>query len=578
MQSLTEDLKTAKEELQAANEELRTLNRELQARNVALSTARDLATATVETVRVPLLVVDDELVTRYVNAAFASSFGMSAAAATGQSFCELLGLGAHVGGLEPHLVQLRSMGKPFDRVEARGEFPGRGQRVLLIGGSRIKDLSLILLTIEDITQRRDAEQALQKAEELRRQSEKMETLGRLAGGIAHDFNNLLTVIIGDTELLRDPQLSQQEILELTQEIGRTAEKAATLTEQLLAFSRRKVLQPKVLDLNALLHDFESMLRRLLGAQISIVMRCAAQPCLIQADPAELGRVVMNLCLNARDAMPAGGVLTLETHHVTLDEAKAAKVGVGAGAHVQLVVSDTGCGMDTETLRHAFEPFFTTKNSSRGAGLGLATVFGIVQRSGGTIACDSEVGKGSRFTILLPVATEAEDLARSLESEPCPAPKGSEVVLLVDDEDTVRSVTKRTLERAGYVVLEASNGQQGLAALQSHGSRIDLLLSDLLMPGMNGASLAERALLLRPDLKVLLVSGHAEDTLVKQTMALGLPFLAKPYTPAELARKVREVLDKKPLAICEQLRAPPALRTAGRASRARPNRHAERSSR
>ncbi|HWO14029.1 MAG TPA: response regulator [Polyangiaceae bacterium] len=427
-------------------------------------------------------------------------------------------------------------------MEIQRDLPLVGRRVLLIGGSRLEDLGLILLTIEDVTQQRDAERALQKSEEQRRQSEKMETVGRLAGGIAHDFNNLLTVIIGDAELLRDARGNDQEVAELTQEICRTAEKAATLTEQLLTFSRRKVLQPRMFDLNPLIGDFESMLRRLLGEQIKILVRLAAESCLVDADPAEIGRVVMNLCVNARDAMPAGGVLSIETGHVTLDPGKAAQESVRPGRYVRLVIADTGLGMDAETRQRAFEPFFSTKDVSQGGGLGLATVFGIVQRSGGAVACDSELGQGTRFTILLPVATKGEAVAQPGSGGLGQAPKGSEVVLLVDDEDAVRGLTKRILRLSGYVVLEASNGREGLSAIEAHSGPLDLLISDVLMPEMTGPELAERALLLRPDLKVLLVSGHAEDAFVKQTTAQGLPFLQKPYAPAELARKVREVLD------------------------------------
>ncbi len=542
LQSLTEELETAKEELEATNEELLTVNRELESRNAALTSARDLANATIETVRVPLLVMDGELITRYVNAAFAKAFQVSSVAAPGRRFLEFCGVGEVPVELQTQLDHLRVEGRPFERLEIELVLPSIGRRVLLIGGSRLEDLGLILLTIEDVTQQRDAEHALQRSEEQRRQSEKMETVGRLAGGIAHDFNNLLTVIIGDAALLRDAQANDPEVTALTQEICRTAEKAATLTEQLLTFSRRKVLQAKVFDLNPLIGDFESMLRRLLGEQIKIVVRTAADRCLVKADPAEIGRVVMNLCLNARDAMPAGGVLTIETDHITLDDLSTAHDVVAPGRHVRLVIGDTGLGMDDETRQQAFEPFFTTKDASQGAGLGLATVFGIVKRSGGAIACDSELGQGTRFTILLPVATELEELAPRGDGGLRQAPKGSEVVLLVEDEDAVRGVTKRILERCGYIVLVASNGREGLSALQAHSGAIDLLVSDVLMPEMNGAVLAERALLLRPNLSVLLVSGHAENVLVKQTSARGLPFLQKPYTPAELARKVREVLD------------------------------------
>jgi len=290
-------------------------------------------------------------------------------------------------------------------------------------------------------------------------------------------------------------------------------------------------------------DFEGMLHRLLGEPIRIVVRLAADACLVRADPAEIGRVVMNLCVNARDAMPAGGVLTIETGQVTLDEAEAAAQEIAAGRYVRLLVGDTGLGMDIDTREHAFEPFFSTKDASKGAGLGLATVFGIVKESGGTVACDSELGRGTRFTILLPAATGMDTPVAPLGTLLSAAPRGSlEVVLLVEDDNAVRSLTKKILERAGYVVLEARDGRDGLSVLQSHTGNVDMLLCDVLMPEMSGGALLQHALLLRPTLKVLFVSGHAEDVLVKEGIAKGVGFLQKPYAPGELARKVRAVLD------------------------------------
>ena len=546
LQSLSEELETAKEELQSTNEELITVNRELEARNVALASAGELAKSTVETVGVPLAVLDGELLVQHVNPAFVSAFHVSLAAAEGRRFYELSGGAWADAVLRVCLEGLRVEGEPFERCEMEREFPSIGTRTLLVSGCRLEPLGLLLLTVEDVTQHRDAERALRSSEERRRQSEKMETIGRLAGGIAHDFNNLLTVIIGNAGLVADTLGSGHEAMEHIAEISRAAEKAAALTDQLLSFSRRKVLQPKVFDLKPLIADFESMLRRLLGERIKIVVRSTPEASLVRADPAEIGRVVMNLCVNARDAMPAGGVLTIETGQVTLDEEKAAQQSVSPGSYVRLVIGDTGLGMDLETRLRVFEPFFTTKDASKGAGLGLATVFGILQQSGGAVSCDSELGRGTRFTMLLPaVAGEVEPPAVPGHDDLSAAPKGSsEAVLLVEDDDGVRGLTRKVLERSGYVVLEARDGREGLSVVTSHTGGIDMLLCDVLMPEMSGGVLVERALVLRPALKVLLVSGHIEDVLAKEGVTKGMAFLQKPYAPSELARKVKEVLDAK----------------------------------
>jgi CheY-like chemotaxis protein len=302
------------------------------------------------------------------------------------------------------------------------------------------------------------------------------------------------------------------------------------------------LQPRTFDLNAVIADFEKMLRRLLGERIKIVVRPNSDACLVRADPTEIGRVLLNLCLNARDAMPTGGVLTIETAHVSLDERHAAQRDVPRGKYVRLVVADNGLGMDDETRRHAFEPFFTTKDLHQGSGLGLATTFGIVQQSGGSISCESELGRGTQFEVLLPVAAGTEGTEYRNGERTVIAKGSSEVVLLVEDDDAVRGLTKRVLELAGYVVLAAEDGRKGLSVLETHTGRIDILISDVLMPEMSGGALMERAMTLRPGLRVLFVSGYPEDVLVKEGVTKGTPFLQKPYAPGALARKVRDVLD------------------------------------
>jgi two-component system CheB/CheR fusion protein len=543
LQSLTEELETAKEELQSTNEELLTVNRELESRNAALASALELTRSIVQSVAIPLVVIDNALLVRQMNPAFLKTFRLTDGVSEDQPFFGMCDGVWDVPSMRTRLDGLLAGGRSFDLFEVEREFPSLGLRTLVVGGVRLEHLGWMLLTIQDITGQREAEKALRSSEERRRQSEKMETVGRLAGGIAHDFNNLLTVIIGNAELLGEAEGLDQQAIEEVGEIRECAARAAALTDQLLAFSRRKVLQPKVFDLNPLIADFERMLRRLLGERIKIVVRPSTEHCWVRADSAEIGRVVLNLCLNARDAMPAGGVLTIETAHAALDERRAAEHGMPPGRYVRLVVADTGIGMDGETRRQVFEPFFTTKDVSKGAGLGLPSALGIVQQSGGVLVCESELGEGTRFEVLLPVAAEGEAAADRRHVGLKDVPRGaSAVVLLVEDEDGVRGLTKRVLERAGYVVLEAADGRAALSVVEAESRRIDILVSDVSMPGMSGGALVEGAVKLLPGLKVLLVSGHTEDVLAKEGIAKGTPFLAKPYAPAELVRKVRAVLD------------------------------------
>ena len=543
LQSLSEELETAKEELQSTNEELMTVNRELGVRNASLAEALKLARSVVQSVASPLIVVDGDLVVRQINPAFSQAFQLAAAAGEGQPLFEVSAGAWNDPALRAGVDHLLAGQQTFDLSEIQRELPSIGVRVLNVSGVRLEQLNSILLTIEDVTAQRAAEDAVKRSEEQRRQSEKMEAVGRLAGGIAHDFNNLLTVILGNAGLIGDALGRDHPVVEELNEIRQSAERAGALTDQLLSFGRRKVLTPRVFDLNPLVTDFERMLRRLLGERIRIEVRLEAEACLVRADPAEVGRVIMNLCLNARDAMPAGGALTIETSHVVLEEAEAARAGAAAGRYVRLIVSDTGLGMDAETQRHAFEPFFTTKDASAGAGLGLPTVLGILQQTGGAVSVESELGRGTRFTVLLPVALETDAAGERGIVGLTTASKGaSEVVLLVEDDDAVRGLSKKILERSGYVVMEAGDGRAGLSLIESRREPIDILVSDVLMPEMSGGELVERALRTRPGLKVLFVSGHAEDVLVREGVTRGVAFLAKPFTPAELVHKVREVLD------------------------------------
>ena len=391
--------------------------------------------------------------------------------------------------------------------------------------------------------RDEAQVALHNAQDALRRSETMEAVGRLAGGIAHDFNNLLTAVFGYAHLVADAIGSEHEAIDYVHEIESAGQRAAVLADQLLAFSRRKVMQPKVFNMNAVVADIESLLRRVMGEHIKIVVRGASDLWRVSADPGEIGRALMNLCLNARDAMPAGGMLIIQTANVTLVEAEARPRNLATGQYVELSVRDTGVGMDPEVMAHIFEPFFTTKETGKGTGLGLSTVLGIVEQSGGAIWCQSEPGRGSAFTALLPAVSAMPEPEEPPAAGLAEAPRGSaEVILLVEDEERVRKLASRILRGLGYVVLQAKDGREGLSVWKKNRGKIDLLLSDVVMPGLGGRELAEHALALNPDLKVLFMSGHTLDVVLKEGIKAGTPFLRKPFVPAELARKVREVLD------------------------------------
>ena len=416
---------------------------------------------------------------------------------------------------------------------------GRRLEVELISNAYlVNEQRLIQCNIRDITKRLQLEAQY-------RQALKMESVGRLASGIAHDFNNLLTVINGMSELML-AQVSHDDPMRADlEEIGRAGERAATLTRQLLAFSRQQILEPRVLSLNAVVAGTESLLRRLLGEDIDLVVVPAPDLGDVKADPGQIEQVITNLAVNARDAMPRGGQLTIETQNITIDEAYARQHGavIPLGPYVQLAVSDSGVGMDEATRLRIFEPFFTTKGPSQGTGLGLSTVYGIVKQSHGFIWAYSEVGRGTSFKVLLPQVTKAAGTVR-------PGPTvgstfGTETILLVEDDAGLRKLTTRILEPAGYTVLGATSGDEALRLLERHDAPVHLLLSDVVMPGMSGRHLAERLAQLRPEMTVLYMSGYTSDTIVRHgVLEAQVAFLNKPFTAAALLRKVREVLDSR----------------------------------
>ena len=400
------------------------------------------------------------------------------------------------------------------------------------------------LKVGQFIERKETEQALQQAQEQLQQAQKMEAIGRLAGGVAHDFNNLLTIISGSCHFLLTSLDRVDPLRKEVEEIKRAGSRAATLTSQLLAFSRRQVLTLKELNLNDVIRNTEGMLQRLIGEDINLV--AVLDPALgnVRVDPGQVEQILMNLVVNARDAMPSGGRLTIETANVELDETYAHQHAIARpGPYAMLAVSDSGLGMDKETQGHIFEPFFTTKDQGKGTGLGLAMVYGSVRQNGGSIFVYSESGRGTTFKIYLPQVQEQADAA----SVPAPAfvelPRGTETVLVVEDEPGVRAVILRTLREQGYIVLEARHGLEALHLGTQPLAKIHLLLTDVVMPQVSGREVAENLTRIHPEIRVLYMSGYTDDAVVRYgILAEGTDFLQKPFTPSMLAHKVREVLD------------------------------------
>ncbi|HEY4001964.1 MAG TPA: response regulator [Candidatus Xenobia bacterium] len=413
------------------------------------------------------------------------------------------------------------------RFETRWATRDGKWRILQWGATMAREEHLLYGTARDITERAEAEERERQLEAQLWHAQKLEAVGRLAGGISHDFNNLLTVITGYCALLvAEAGAHDRPMLE---EIGKAADKATSLTRQLLTFSRRQVSQPKTLDLNAVVTDLEKLLARLLGPDIELVARINPTPVRLKADPTHLEQIVVNLAVNARDAMPQGGRLEIRAERM--------------GDEVALVVTDTGTGMDQATLTHMFEPFFTTKPEGKGTGLGLSTVYGIVEQAGGHIEVDSTVGEGTRFRIVLPASDDPPDAVVEAREET--RERGAETILLVEDDEEVRRLATTVLQRNGYQVLGAAQGQEALALARHHAGPIHLLMADLVMPGMNGRELAQALRQDRPKLGVLLTSGYTEQVaLYREVTEAGVPFLQKPYSPTALLQKLRELLGKR----------------------------------
>ena len=407
---------------------------------------------------------------------------------------------------------------------------------------RTRELSETNLRLRsEVDERKRAQEALARAEQQLRQAQKLEAVGRLAGGVAHDFNNLLSVILCCASLL-DREDSALAPAQAAAEITRASERAAVLTRQLLAFSRQQMLAPRVLDLNVVVQGTGEMLERVIGEDVQLVIAPQAELWRTRIDASQIEQVLMNLVVNARDAMPAGGKLLIETRNLEIPaEADGSQTGIGPGCWILLRVSDTGVGMDETTALRAFEPFYTTKQQGRGTGLGLSTVYGIVKQSGGHIVLDSVKGQGTTFDIYLPRSFEGLSTRGSFESRDEPTP-GSETLLLVEDDDQVRNVAQEILKLQGYRVLPAGSPADALQLSARFPERIHLMLTDVVMPEMNGRDLAQRLLRQRPDLQVLYMSGYADKALNSDDALTSATFLQKPLTPDSLAHAVRRVLD------------------------------------
>ncbi len=400
----------------------------------------------------------------------------------------------------------------------------------------------VFAAARDVTELKRAEIERAGMEEQLRQSQKLEAVGRLAGGVAHDFNNLLTAIMGASELMLQQLPASARLRQGLAEIMEASGRAAALTRQLLTFSRKQVVQPKVLDLNEVVSAMERMLRRLIGEDIELVVRLEPGLGRVRADPSQIEQVIVNLVVNARDAMPGGGHITIETSHAEPGQGPALAAGPRGGRSVVLAVRDDGEGMTPDVRSHLFEPFFTTKGSGKGTGLGLSTVYGVVKQAGGDVFVQTEPGKGSSFEVFLPRVDAPADAVPG--QEVAPAPRGAEVVLLVEDEAMVRRVESETLRALGYTVLEAANGEEGWAVAGAHGGEIDLLLTDVVMPLLGGRELARRMKGLRPGIAILYVSGYTEHPEALQAADAEGDLLRKPFTPSALARRIREVLDRR----------------------------------
>ncbi len=532
--------------LEVAYEELEQQNEELEHTREALERERHRYRHLFEEAPFGYLVTDLHGVVEEANRAAAEMFGVHQDLLAGKPLPVYLEMADRNAfrDLLPRVCAGEATGELEVRVRPRNREP------LAVVLTAVRDLDAqnrttrLRWTMRDISSTKAAEEALRASEDRLRHSQRLEAVGRLAGGIAHSFNNLLAAIAFQCELLCEEIAEEDARRVHVGEIQHAGERAATLARQLLAYGRKQTLQPRVMSLNQVIGEMVPMLRRLIGEHIRLEVRLDPADCAIHADLGQLEQVLLNLTVNARDAMAAGGSLRLATQSVELAPEESAELP--AGSYVQLTVGDTGAGMAPEILEHLFEPFFTTKERYKGTGLGLATVHGIILQSGGRIRVESEPGQGTRFVILLPQAAEAAEAA-----PPRPAPagrrprRGSEVILLVEDEDNIREPAVEILESKGYKVLSAADAVQALATAEEHAGTIHILVTDVVMPGLSGSQLARRLLRRRPELRVLYISGYPEDSISHHgVLNAGQNFLQKPFPPGQFLEKIREVLDTR----------------------------------
>ena len=453
-----------------------------------------------------------------------------------------LGLAQHVA---PHIPFLFVSGTLGEELAIDAMHRGATDYVLKQRlGRLIPSVHRALRELQERTERKRAEQALQESEKQLRQAQKMEAVGRLAGGLAHDFNNMLTVIMGHSQILLSEMGLHHPLRNKIEEIQKAGDRATSLIRQLLTFSRKQPSEPTILNLNRVVADFELMLRRLIGEDIELALRQSAESLYVKADHAQLEQILMNLVINARDAMPKGGRLTIETAPVILDSTPMYHLTpLAPGAYVKLSVCDTGCGMSPEIQAHIFEPFFTTKEEGKGTGLGLSTVFGIVAQSGGGMDVVSTVGQGTRFTVYLPIM--ATELGVTISQDASPQLiRGHETILLVEDDEGVRLLIRDELRKLGYRVLEAKNGLEACLMATQHMRSLQLLVTDVVMPGMSGTELARHLRAIKPELKCLFMSGYTDDVNIGAGDTAST-YLQKPFLPERLAKTIRDLLEYRP---------------------------------